>query len=62
MELWRRAASADGAVVNGRGGGEEGGFELIYSEQQRRCEGRLLSQQRTALLESNPCRQLTPFT
>jgi hypothetical protein len=60
-ELWKRASS------DGDGGQQqqEGGFELIYSEQQRRCDGRLqrLHADETGELEqSNPCQQLRPFT
>jgi len=75
--LWRRArpaATAAAAPRTGDATAEEededeeeeeeegqGGFELIYSEQQRRCEGRLL-QQRDEDETINPCKHPQPFT
>ena len=59
-ELWRRASS-DGYGAKQ----QEGGFELIYSEQQRRCDGRLQryhADEPGELEQSNPCQQLRPFT
>lgn len=59
-ELWRRASS-DGYGTKQ----QEGGFELIYSEQQRRCDGRLQrhhADEPGELEQSNPCQQLRPFT
>ena len=62
-ELWVRASS--GGTGEPAEKNEAGGFELIYSEQQRRCDGRLeryYADDLEELQASNPCQQHHPFS